>query len=149
VRWLARRLRRWWVAKSLPFRRIDVRARATGPDAIVLEAFAGRLRLARLVAVPAWQLPAEAWVDRLPKDHGLPIYWVTECFVDERFRHRGLGRRLVTRLAEMTFARHDDALIVGCASSAQARQFSAALGFNVTGEAVYASLGGVADRLLV
>lgn len=149
VRRHARRLRRWWIAKSLPFRRIEVRARAIGHGTVVLEAFVGRLRLARLVAVPAWQLPPEAWVDKLPKDHGLPTYWVTECLVDERFRHRGIGRRLVIRLAELTFARHDDALIVGCASSAQSRQFSAALGFNVAGEAVYASLGGVADRLLV
>jgi GNAT superfamily N-acetyltransferase len=149
VRRLALRLRRRWVATSLPFRRIDVRTRATAPDQVVLEAFAGNLRLARLVAVPARQLPPEDWVDRLPKDHLLPTYWICECFVDARFRQRGIGRRLVIRLAELAFARHADALIVGCANSPQSRQFSASLGFNVRGEAVYASLGGVADRLLV
>lgn len=145
---IAVRLRRWWLARSLPFRRIDVRTRAE-TEAVVLEAFAGRVRLARLVAVRAACLPDEEWIDKLPKDHGLPTYWIAECFVDAGFRHRGIGRRLVTRLAELAFARHADALIVAWANSPQSRQFSAALGFNVCGEAAYASLGGVADRLLV
>ena len=52
-------------------------------------------------------------------------------------------------LAETVFARHVDALIVGWAHSPQGRQFCAALGFNVQGEAAYASLGSVAERLLV
>lgn len=145
----ARRVQRWWVAQSLPFRRIDVRVSAIGNEAVVLEAFTSEVRLARLLAVPTAQLPPEEWVDKLPKDHSLPTYWVAECIVDARFRHRGIGRRLVTRLAEVAFARHTDALIVGCANSSQSRQFAAALGFHVNGDAFYASLGGVADRLLV
>jgi hypothetical protein len=78
----------------------------------------------------------------------LPTVWICECRVDRAFRLHGLGRRLVTRLAHMAFARHVDALMVGCADSSQARQFASALGFNVRGETVYASLGGIGDRLL-
>jgi GNAT superfamily N-acetyltransferase len=142
------RLRRWWLAHSFPVQRFEVRARDHA-GATVLEAFVGDLRVARLVAVPAPRLPAEPWTEKLPKDHCLPTWWVSECFVDHAFRHRGVGRRLVTRLVELTFARHPDALIVGWANSPQGRQFAAAIGFHVQGEAAYASLGGVAERLLV
>jgi GNAT superfamily N-acetyltransferase len=144
----ARRAQRWWVAKSLPFRRIDVHARTIGNDALVLEAFTGTLRLAKMLAVPTSQLPAEDWVDAVPRDHRLPVYWVAEFVVDPHFRGRGVGRRVVRKLAEVAFARHTDALIVGCAGSSQSRQFAAALGFSVAGEAAYTSLGGAAHRLL-
>jgi GNAT superfamily N-acetyltransferase len=141
------RVRRWWAARSLPLRQIDVRARDRA-DAVILEAFVGDLRLGRLIATQATQLPAEAWVDMLPKQHELPTYWVSECLVDARFHNRGIGRRLVTKLVETAFARHSDALIVGWANSTQARRFAAELGFNVRDEAAYATLGSVAVRLL-
>ena len=144
---MSARLHRWWLLRSFPLQTIDVRARDQR-EAILLEAFVGKLRIARLVAVPAPQLPAEPWTEKLPKDHCLPTYWVVECIVDRAFRHRGVGQRLVTRLVEMTFARHVDALIVGWANSPQGRQFCASLGFNVQDEAAYASLGSVAERLL-
>lgn len=141
------RLRRWWAARSLPLRQVEVRARDRS-DAAVLEAFVGRVRVGRLVATHATRLPPEDWVNMLPKQHELPTYWISECFVDGLFRNRGVGRRMVTKLVEMTFVHHQDALIVGCASSTQARQFAAELGFNVRDEAAYASLGTVAGRLL-
>lgn len=144
---LSSRLRRWWAARSLPLRQIEVRAR-DGTEPVILEAFVGNLRVGRLVATQATQLPAEAWVGELPKEHGLPTYWVCECLVDGRFRSRGVGRRLVTTLVETAFVRNADALIVGRANSPQSRQFSAKLGFNVQGQAAYASLGSVAGRLL-
>lgn len=144
---LLSRLRRWWAAQSLPLRQIDVRARDRS-DAAVLEAFVGRVRVGRLVATHATRLPAEGWVNMLPKQYELPTYWISECFVDSIFRKRGVGRRMVTKLVEMTFAHHQDALIVGWAYSTQARQFAAGLGFNVRDEAAYASLGTVAGRLL-
>lgn len=147
ARRLARRLHRWQVAKSLAFRRIDVRERAAG-ERVVLEAFAGGLRLARLTAAHARRLPAEAWLEMLPKGHMLPTYLVSECIVDGRFRHHGIGRQLVARLTAHAFGLHRDALIAGRAESPQARQFSASLGFNVRGEAAYATLRGLANRLL-
>jgi GNAT superfamily N-acetyltransferase len=137
------------VAKSLPFRRIDVHTRPIGNEALVVEAFTGPVRLAKMLAVPTPHLPTEDWVQAVPKDHRLPIYWVAEFVVDPQFRGRGVGRRLVKKLAEVAFARHTDALIVGCVSTSQSRQFAAALGFSVAGEAAYASLGGAAHRLLV
>ena len=145
---VASRLRRWWLVHSFPLHEIDVQTRDQR-EAILLEAFVGKLRVARLVAVPAPQLPAEPWTEKLPRDHCLPVYWVVECIVDRAFRHRGVGRRLVTRLLEMIFLRHADALIVSWANSPQARRFSAELGFNVQGEAAYSTLGSVAGRLLV
>lgn len=140
-------LRRWWAARSLPLRQVEVRARNRS-DAAVLEAFVGRVRVGRLVATDATRLPAEGWVNMLPKQHELPTYWISECFVDGLFRNRGVGRRMVTKLVEMAFVHHQDALIVGWANSTQARQFAAELGFNVRDEAAYASLGTVAGRLL-
>jgi GNAT superfamily N-acetyltransferase len=147
ARRLVLRLRRWQVSKSLAFRRIDVRERSNG-DSVVLEAFAGGVRLAKLTAAPTRHLPREPWIDELPKDHMLPTYLVSECLVDARFRHHGIGRRLVVRLAKRALAQHRDALIAGRAHSPQARQFSASLGFNVRGEAAYATLVSLADRLL-
>lgn len=147
ARRLALRLQRWQVAKSLALRRIDVRERAAG-DSIVLEAFAGGVKLARLIAAPTRHLPSEPWIDNLPKDHMLPTYLISECIVDARFRHHGVGRRLVVRLAERAVTRHRDALIAGRAHSPQSRQFSSSLGFNVRGEAAYATLVSLADCLL-
>jgi GNAT superfamily N-acetyltransferase len=143
---LAFRLRRWWAARSMPLRQIDVRARDR-TDAAILEAFVGHVRVGRLIATQTAHLPAEEWADAVPK-HDLPMYWVSECLVDARFRNRGVGRRLVTKLVELAFTRHPDALVVGWANSTQARRFAAELGFNVRDEAAYASLGSVAGRLL-
>lgn len=144
---LRRRLRHWWLERSLAFHRIDVHVREPS-EAVLLEAFAGGVRLARLVAVQAAVLPEEPWTEQLPRDHALPTYWVSECLVGAPFRHRGVGRQLIAKLAEVAFLRHRDALIVGWAHSPQARQFSASLGFHVRGEAAYASLGTIAGRLL-
>jgi GNAT superfamily N-acetyltransferase len=147
----ARRLRRllhhWWLVRAFALHRVDVLVREER-EAVLLEAFAGGVRLARLVAVRATWLPDEPWTEHLPRDHALPTYWVSECLVGAAFRHRGVGRRLLARLVEVAFLRHADALIVGWANSPQARQFSASLGFNVRGEAAYASLGTIATRLL-
>lgn len=144
---LGRRIRHWWLARSFAFQRLEVRIHATG-EAIFLEGFVGGMRLARLVALQAAVLPEEPWTDSLPRDHPLPIVWISECLVSTAFRHRGVGRRMITRLTEEAFLRHQDALIVGWAPSPQARQFSAAVGFHVRGEAAYASLGSIAGRLL-
>lgn len=144
---IARRLRHWWLARSFAFQRLDVHVRVTS-GAVLLEGFVGGVRLARLVAVQARVPPAEPWAESLPRDHALPLLWVSECLVSAAFRHRGIGRRMVTRLAEEAFLRQPDVLIVGWAPSSQARQFAAAVGFHVRGEAAYASLGTIAGRLL-
>lgn len=144
---LRRRLRHWWLARAFAFHRVDVQVREER-EAVLLEAFAGGVRLARLVAVRATWLPEEPWTEHLPRNHALPTYWVSECLVGAGFRHRGVGRRLLARLVEVAFLRHPDALIVGWAHSPQARQFSASVGFHVRGEAAYASLGTIATRLL-
>lgn len=144
---LARRLRYWWLLRSFSLHRIEVKVHEQR-EAVLLEGFAGGVRLARLVAVQTPSLPQEPWTEQLPRDHGLPTYWVSECLVSAAFRHRGLGRALLVKLAEVTFLRHRDAIIVGWAASPQARQFSASVGFHVRGEAAYANLGTIAGRLL-